>query len=167
MKQASSSFRRLISTMLVVIMLLAGIPAMAASKGDIVKVSEDYARLRAQPKSGSVVLSKIRKGTKAIYLGEKSGWVKLELANGKTGYMYRSMLKGYSAPKIGKLYRSRLTSGKLAVYSKPNSKSKKLGTLKKSSTVVLLSRKGFWGKVRVVKNGAVGYVNVKYLKVSK
>ncbi len=167
MKHATISFRRLFSALLVVVMLLASVPAMAASKGDIIKVSGDYARLRAQPKSGSVVLSKVRKGTKAIYLGQKSGWVKIELSNGKTGYMYKSMLSGYSAPKVGKLYKSRLSSGKLAVYAKPNSKSKKLGTLKNSSTVVLLGRKGFWGKIRVVKTGGVGYVNVKYLRSSK
>ncbi len=166
MKQANS-FRKLFSAVLVVVMLLASIPAMAASKGDLMKVSGDYARLRAQPKAGATVLTKLRKGTKCVYLSEKNGWIKLELASGKTGYVYKSMLKGYSAPKVGKVYKSRLTSGKLAVYSKPNSKSKKLGKLSKSTSVVLLGRKGFWGKIRVVKNGAVGYVNVKYLRASK
>ena len=154
---------------LLAIMLMVGfdMSALAATKGDVLSVSQDYARLRAAPKSGSDVLARLRKGSKVIFLSEDGGWVKLELSNGKRGYMYKSMLASYSAPKVGKIYRSRLRSGKLAVYAKANAKSKKKGMLKSSTSVVLLERRGLWGLVRVIKNGQVGFVNIKHLKPYK
>ena len=161
-------FKGIACALLAVVMMISMAPwAMAATKGDILRVKEDYARLRSAPKSGSDVVDRLRKGAKVAFVSERGGWVKLELDNGTRGYMYKSMLTSYSAPKEGKLYRSRLKSGRLTVYKKPSAKSAKKGTLKSSTRVVLVSRHGAWGLVRVVKNGQVGYVNLKHLKPTK
>ena len=165
MKQAGNSFRKLFSALLVAILLVCNsIPAFAASKGDILRVRADFARLRSQPQAGSDVVAKVRRGTKVVYRGEKGGWIILQLADGTKGYMYKSMLTTYSAPKKGKVYTSRVS--KLPVYAKASSGAKRLGTLKSSSEVVLLGRKGSWGLIRVVRNGRVGYVNLRYLRAN-
>ena len=167
MKHVSSSIRKLICAMLAIAMLVCSASsAFAVSKGDILRVKQDYVRIRKSPQSGSKVLGKLRKGTRVVYLGEKNGWMHLQLSSGKKGYIYKSMLKSASAstPKVGKIYRSNLKGKKLTVYSKANSSSKKLGAIKASTDMVLLGRKGLWGKVRILKNGKVGYVNVRHLK---
>lgn len=166
----SNKFRRLISALLVAIMLVASSATAFAAmkKGEVLSVKEDYARMRKSPQQGSDVLTKIRKGTKVSYLGEKNGWIKIGLANGKSGYMYKTMLQRYSNAKVGKVYVSKLKNGKrLTVRTKASTKSKAKVAVKNTTRMVLLEKKGTWGKVRVVKTGKVGYVNLKYLKAAK
>ena len=164
MMNAGNSFRKLFSVVLVVVLLVcSSIPALAVSKGDILRVRADYARVRSGARAGADVMAKLRKGTKVVYRGETNGWVLIELGNGKKGFMYKSMLTNYSAPKAGKVYRSALSKGKLPVY---NADGQRIGSLNNSTEVVLLRRSGFRGLVRVVRNGKVGIVNVKYLKAS-
>lgn len=164
MRQNLNGFRRIVCVMLIaLLMATVAMPAFAATRGDIFVVNQDHARLRAKPESGSDILDKLPKGRKVMFLKDYKGWWKLELSNGKTGYMYKTFLNPYVSAKVGKLYRSRL-SGKLPVRTKPNSKSKVKFNVKNNSTLVLLERHGSWGLVRAVSSGKVGYVNIKYLK---
>ncbi len=166
MKQNRNVFRTILSMMLIALtLILSAAPALAASKGDILVVNTDFARLRAKPVSGSDVLTKLRKGQRVTFLKDYRGWLKIELGNGKTGYMYKDFLNAHVSAKVGNLYKSRSSS--LPVRSKPSKKGKVKFSVSKSPTMVLLERHGSWGLIRVVSNGKVGYVNLKYLRSAK
>ena len=111
------------------------------------------------------MLAKLRKGAKVEFLKDHRGWWLIRLANGRTGFVYRTYLAPYSNAKVGKLYKSKLPSGKLLpARSKPNAKAKVVVKLRNTTTLVLLSKNGTWGLIRVVATGKVGYVDLGSLK---
>ncbi len=167
MKEKSNVFKRIVCAFMVALLLsTTAIPALAATKGATYVVNAQYPRLRAKPQSGSKVLTKLKKGTKVTFLKDYNGWWKIQLANGKTGYMYKDFLTFYSNAKVGKLYRTN-TSSKTKVYAKNSTSSRVKFTVSNKTTLVLLEKKGTWGLVRVVKNGAVGYIRLARLKAAK
>jgi len=151
-------------TMLLAVSVMPALPAIAASKGDVYTVKADYTRLRAKPVSGSAVLTKLRKGVKVAFIKDYGGWWRVELSNGKTGFIYRTNLRPYLNAKVGKVYKSSLKSKLLPVRSAPNSTARVLGKVRNTTRLVLLSKSGGWGLIRVVANGKVGYVDLRYLK---
>lgn len=167
MVQKQNVLRRIVCALLIVISMMgATMPALAAKNGDVLQVNGNLARVRSRPQSGSTVLAKIKKGTKVKYIKSENGWYLIQFPNGNRGYMYKSFLSPVINVKVGKLYRSRL-KGKLPVHITPSKKSKAMFKIKNTTNVVLLKRKGNWGLVRIVKTGDVGYVNLKYLKAVK
>lgn len=168
MKQFGIHIRKCLSVLLVCV-ILGGFatPAFAApKKGDILIVTADYARMRNQPKSGSAVIHKLSRGNKVKFLANHSGWFRIELSSGKTGFMYKSFLNasGVTSPsiKVGQIYRSK--ASRLPVHKKASSGSKVKGRIKSSARLVLIEKHGKWGLIRIVSSGKVGYVQLSKLK---
>jgi uncharacterized protein YgiM (DUF1202 family) len=65
------------------------------------------ARIRSQPSIHTPVLHRVRRGTRLQVVGRKGGWLKIQLRNGSTGWIYHSLVqpeqkpvdKPYSVPK--------------------------------------------------------------------
>jgi uncharacterized protein YgiM (DUF1202 family) len=65
------------------------------------------ARIRSQPSIHTPVLRRVRRGTRLQVVGRKGAWLKLQLRNGSTGWIYHSLVqpeqkpvdKPYSVPK--------------------------------------------------------------------
>lgn len=140
-------------------------PAMALKRGDLLTVNADFTRLREKPASGSDVLDKLAKGRQVKFIKDYRGWYKVELKDGTIGYMYKSNLVANSpTAKIGKLYCSRSKNKRITIYSKADKNSKIKGSVKPTTTLLLVEKKGNWGLVRLLNNGNFGYVKTNQLK---
>ena len=147
--------------MLIASMTFAPLGALADS-GRIYKATEGGVRIREKPKSGSVVIGKLKKGEKVIRLSVKNRWYRIKTSKGLTGYVFPSNLKYYRTYEVGRIYRASSAKG-IKVYKKSVTSSGVKGTLTKKYKVVLLAKSGNWGLIRVISNGKVGYVPLKNL----
>lgn len=165
MKRRRGHWRNLLLALVIASMTIGlGTSAQAVSKGDILVVNADYTRMREKPEPGSKVLERIAKGKQVTFIKEYNGWVRVKLSGGRTGFIYKTFLSAPTTAKVGKMYASKLADGKLKVYNKPRKSSRVNGRLKHKTAVVLLERKGAWGRVRIVKNGKTGYVKLSNLR---
>ncbi len=153
-----------LSMLLIVTMLAAPVSASAAKKQVvyILKVTTDGARIRKGPSSAYDVITSVKKGTKVFYTGKyKDAFCYICTSGGTVGYMYKGFLKSYGLAYRSQMYYS--SSGKVGVYKKTSTNSKRLTRLSKHQIVVVYQVKGNWAYIKTL-GGTGGYVQKKYLK---
>ena len=118
----------------------------------------------------------IAKGTEVLLFGTESGWYKVKLSDGKTGYVsgkYITVVESYtsnsgngntgtggSGTAIGK----GSTTGTVYFRTGPSTSYKKIAKLKKGAEVTLYSLSNGWYEVDY--NGTRGYLYAHYVKVT-
>ena len=167
MKNASRILRRLLCALLAALLLSAAVvPALAVGQsttlakfGDKYIVRVKKLNVRSGPGIGYRVTKHAKKGQNVTYLGKSKGWWLVELPSGKLGWVDKQYLTRSNMPRSG-IYVS--TTKKVKVYKSPKTSAKKLGSLKKGTSVYLDYLNGDWGLIYY--NGRSGWVPLKYLR---
>ena len=153
-----SVWKSFVCGLLIVVMLASSAPAFASSVARIMKVTGDYVRLRTSSSQGSSVVTRLRKGDKVLYWGQKDGSMyKVLTTSGKTGYVYRSYLTTYGAMQLNKVY---VTTASTKMY---NANKRGIGTLSKGKYVMVYKTQGNWAYVKTM-SGKGAFVNRSTLK---
>lgn len=141
--------RSVLCVLLVVAMLMAPMSALASSKvALILKVKNDWVRLREGTDSGGEVITRLRKGTKLLYWGEnKDEMFKVLTASGKVGYVYKGYVSTYGALKKSSIY---VTEEAIKLYKRSGSKLKSNGKLSKGKYVVVYKTSGKWAYIKTM-----------------
>lgn len=165
--------RRILCALLVALTLGASVPALAvarstqpvagsstlAKSGDQYVVTAGVLNMRAGAGKGYTVIKHLRRGTKVTYLSSKSGWWRVRLSDGTTGYVDKKYLTRVSATDTGTYT---VSASKLSLRATPNTKSKRLNTLTRGTVLYVSKLNGDWGYV--THGGQSGWVAMKYLK---
>ncbi len=158
--------RRVAGALLAVVFLCLSTPALAVSgsstladSGDQYVVTADWLNMRAGAGTDYMVVEHLRNGTKVTYVSSKSGWWRVRLANGTSGYVDKQYLTPVDASKTGSYT---VSASKLALRKEPNTKSKRLAKLPRGTVVYVSRLNGDWGYVSY--NGQSGWVAIKYLQ---
>ena len=164
--KSSVVFKRVLSLALVLAFLaVMAMPAFAvgqsatlAKKGDKYYVVANRLNMRTNAGMSYAVKAKLKQGTKVVFLSEKSGWWKIKLSSGKTGYVDKQFLTRYNVPKKGIYY----TTAALNVRTEPKLRDNIIGTFKKGKKVKVDTLNGDWVHVNTI--SYTGWVASKYLK---
>ena len=115
--------------------------------------------MRAGAGTEYLVIKHLRRGTKVTYLSTKSGWWRVRLSDGTTGYVDKQYLTSVSADQSGSYT---VSAARLSLRATPNTKSKRLATLTRGTVLYVSKLNGDWGYV--THGGQSGWVAMKYLK---
>jgi N-acetylmuramoyl-L-alanine amidase len=168
MNRNATWIRRIMCALLVALTLCAtcSVPALAVSgsttladTGDQYIVTARSLNMRAGAGTEYLVIKHLRKGTKVTYLSTKSGWWRVRLSDGTTGYVDKQYLTSVNATKSGSYT---VTAQKLSLRAQPKTSSKRLATIKRNTVLYVSQLNGDWGYVTY--NGQGGWVAMKYLK---
>lgn len=160
--------RRVMCALLVALTLGAScpVPALAVSgsstladSGDQYVVTARSLNMRAGAGTEYLVIKHLRRGTKVTYLSTKSGWWRVRLSDGTTGYVDKQYLTSVNADQSGSYT---VSAGKLSLRARPNTKSRRLATLTRGTVLYVSQLNGDWGYV--THGGQSGWVAMKYLK---
>ena len=155
--------KRFFSVLLVVmLMTMTVLPtvASAATKKKvvyIVNVDNNGVRCRSTPRGGSTnnVITSLNKGTKLFYLGRSGSWYKVcSEYSLKSGYVFKDYLSYYGAVSYDSIYKC---DGATRLYSRPNTKSSRVATLKDNQFVIVYAVSGKWAYIHTI-SGKKGYV---------
>lgn len=151
---------------LAAVLCTAAVPAFAVSgSSTLAKSGEQYIvtasslNVRAGAGMGYSVLTRAPRGSSVTYISQSRGWWYVRLSNGTTGYVDKQYLTRTAVNNTG-LYT--VTVDKLLIRAEPKTTAKRLGNLKKGTTVSVSHLNGDWGYVSV--DGKTGWVALKYLK---
>lgn len=126
--------------------------------------------VRLSPSVNSKVISTIKKNSIVTILSTNSGWHKVKLANGQTGYVSGNYISEtvVTPPKtttpVVSTKTGIVTTSILNVRSSASTSSKIMTTLKKNSTVTITATRNGWHTVKLA-NGQTGYVSCNYVKI--
>lgn len=153
-------FKVLISLMLMLSMVIIPIAAQASETLYILVVTEDWTRMRDAPVRDANIITKLRAGTKVLYLGDGGNMqAKVVTSNGTYGYVYRGYLKVYGAvPKN----RIGYNTADADLYLRDGEHLNRVATLPAGQFVYLLQLNGNWAYVRLV-NGKNCYMRLDTL----
>lgn len=157
--------RRILKVLVCLVMIVScmmPVAATAASKpAYILKVSNDYARMRKGPYGSYDIITTLRRGTKVLYGGQNAGeYCKVYTTNGTSGYVYRKYLSTYGAVKKSNIYR---TKSSAPFYKRSGSSLKRSGSVAKNQFVLVYKKNGDWAFVKSL-SGRSGYMKLSYLK---
>ena len=139
--------------------------AMAASKKKVVyiiNIDNDGVRVRSTPRGGSTdnVMTSLKKGTKLFYLGKSGAWYKVCSEYGpESGYVYQGYTSYYGAVALDNIYKA---DGRARVYSRPDTSSRRVTTLKDDQFVIVYAVSGKWAYINTI-SGTKGYVRTNQL----
>lgn len=151
---------------------------------EVVIVTGNVVNIREGKGTDTNTIGKARKGDKLNALEVSGEWYKVELSNGKVGYIHKDYLKTADAKidsaketdkKTGaeaeKVTNNKETigivvtkSGNLNVRASSAKDAEVVGQVKKGDQVRLLKKTGDWYQIELA-DGTVGYVNHGYIKV--
>ena len=129
-----------------------------ATTGAMYYVVASKLNVRTGPGMSYSILGRAKRGTKCMFLSMTNGWWLVQFGNGQKGYVDKQFLTPVHAPVEG--YYTTTTAVNARTY--PRTSAKKIGTLKKGTTVYLAKRNGDWALVYY--KGYSGWVAVKYLR---
>lgn len=144
----------------------------ACASPALAKVGQTYVsrvgglRVHKSPSGSSAVVGKLARGEKVIHRGTSKGWWRIENSDGDSGYVYRTYLKPVGQTWKKNAYYKVYKTSKATVRQGPRAQASKLGTIKRGTTVQLVSKQGKWGQVKL-SNGNKGWVQLKFLTYSK
>ena len=166
-------FQRFAAVTLVMMLLFAAVSSAYATVGNVYQTAEQGVRLRREPVGGAGhegnIIRSLPYGSKVVHLSSSGNWWRVRTATGDVGYVFNNNLKAASASASAPDKQTTITGGRtytvrasqLVVRKSPSTKSKKLGKLRKGSSIKVVAVKNGWAKV--TKNGRVGYVSARYL----
>ncbi|MBS1708967.1 MAG: SH3 domain-containing protein [Armatimonadetes bacterium] len=127
-----------------------------------IQVNRDNVIVRKDASTDSGRVDLLKQGESVIVVGEKDGWKKVKLSNGKTGYIRSDML-GASAPASTKGGKSmKVVHDQVLVREKANTGSARVGSLSKGDSVTVLGKASGWYKIKL-ESGKTGYVRADML----
>ncbi|WP_350301223.1 SH3 domain-containing protein [Peribacillus frigoritolerans] len=137
-----------------------------------VNVSTGSLNMRKSGKATASIVAILSKGTKVTVYSESNGWAKIK-ANGKEGYVstkYLSASKPGSGSTVATPAKTttkyvNVSTGSLNMRKSGKATASIVAILSKGTKVTVYSESNGWAKVKA--NGKDGYVNTKYLSVSK
>ncbi|MFS0762127.1 SH3 domain-containing protein [Peribacillus phoenicis] len=137
-----------------------------------VNVSKGSLNMRKSGKATASIVAILSKGTKVTVYSESNGWAKIK-ANGKEGYVstkYLSASKPGSGSTVATPAKTttkyvNVSTGSLNMRKSGKATASIVAILSKGTKVTVYSESNGWAKVKA--NGKDGYVNTKYLSVSK
>jgi len=153
---------------------------------EVVIVTGNMVNIREGKGTDTNTIGKARKGDKLDALEVSGDWYKVELSNGKVGYIHKDYLKtaadakidaaketdkktGADAEKVASDNKETMgtvvtKSGNLNVRESSAKDAEVVGQVKKGDQVRLLKKTGDWYQIEL-EDGTVGYVNHGYIKV--
>ena len=148
-------WKMIVCSLLIVAMLATTAPAFAASSiARIMKVTEDYTRMRSAPEGGSVIAN-LRYGTKLLYWGVNHGAMcKVMTSSGAVGYVYGGYMATYGAMNLDSVY---VTTAPTAMYTRANGTLVSAGALAKGRYVSVFGVHEDWVFVKTM-SGQGGFV---------
>lgn len=154
----------LLLTMIVLASMFAipvGASAASKKKVQILRVTEDGARVHSGPSAFYEVIGSLKKGQKVFYLDQiKNSFAYICNEKGYTGFVYKGFLERYGVVYKYQIYRS--TKSKVGVYKKPSTKSGKVTKLSKNQHVIVYQVQGSWAYIKTL-SGKGGYVKTSAL----
>lgn len=152
--------KALVCAVLVATLALAPLSAMAAGVSGILIVNADSARLRSASDK-SVVVAKLKKGTRVVYAGKHLGDMYLvRTSSGQVGYIWKQYLSAYGAAASKQVCRIKSTT---AVYKNHKGKPKKIGSIGAGTTVIVYEVRGSWAYIKTL-GGKSCYIKKAYLQ---
>ena len=135
--------------------------ASSDSQAGIVSISTGYLNVRKTASTSSSVVSMLGKGSYITLISKNGSWWYVEYAKGRFGYCHSSYIKGIDSNTA----KVATQSSPLNVRSGAGTGYKRLGTVSKGDTVIILSTSGDW--CRILYDGTkTGYASKKYLSLS-
>jgi uncharacterized protein YgiM (DUF1202 family) len=132
--------------------------ATADSKAGVVSISAGYLNVRRSASTSSGVLATLKNGSYITLISKNGNWWYVEYAQGRYGYCHSNYIKSVDSTTATVA----TNSNPLNVRSGAGTSYKRIGSLPKGTTVVVLSSSGTWH--RVLYNGTkTGYVSGQYL----
>lgn len=136
-------------------------------------VNTSALNVRSGPSTNTRVISLIRKGTTVDILSTSNGWHTVRLSNGQIGYVSSSYITNQStstvAPTNTQVNTPPATTSSgtvntnvLNVRSGPSTRTRVLTTLRRGSSVNIISTNNGWHTIRLA-NGQTGYVSSTYI----
>ncbi|MED2737833.1 N-acetylmuramoyl-L-alanine amidase [Bacillus toyonensis] len=116
--------------------------------------------VRQDPNANAKVVDWLKQGQVIDILNDGNGWDRVQLSNGKTGYVNDKFLKTIST---GEEHRT-VTAYWLTMRKGPSADTTAIDYLKQGTNVNIISYSGNWAQVQV--NGKKGYVNSSFLSKS-
>lgn len=174
--------KKVLGLILAAMLLITALPTAALAEGTEATATETRAEgqtgtivncrtkvnVRAKASSKSKLLGTAKKGETFPVLGTSGNWVKIDF-DGKDGFVYKKYIRVEgTAPdvavtgKVGKIVNCKTAAN---VREEATSKSKLLGTVKKSETFKVTATAGNWVKIRYTSEKE-GYVFKTYIKLS-
>lgn len=154
-------FSLLISAVLAIGLLIVPTEVQAAtadSKAGAVTVSSGWLNVRSSASTSGSKVASLQKGSYITLLSKSGDWWRVEYAKGKYGYCHAN----YITPVTGSAVAVKTQSGNLNVRSGAGTSYKKVGSVAKGETVIVLSSSGSWS--RILYHGTkTGYVSSQYL----
>ncbi len=140
---------------------LLSISASKPSLGSATVTAEKSANVRSEASMKGKIIGWAMKGDRLTILEKGAKWTKVELKNGKVGYVHNSLLGGSaSAPASTATIIAEKSAN---VRSEANMKGKVIGWAMKGDSVIVLEKGAKWTKVKL-ENGKVGYIHNSLLK---
>ncbi len=128
-------------------------------------VTATVLNVRSSPSTNSSVLTTLRKGSTVNIVSNSNGWHNIKLANGQTAYVSSAYINENSTITNTPQVTTRIgtvNTGILNVRSSPSTRSRILTTLKRGTSVTILSTANGWHNIRLA-NGQTAYVSSTYL----
>lgn len=152
--------KSLICLLLVMATLCGTITASAASMAYILKVNASSVRMR-EDAGESEVITKLRKGEKVVYWGErKHSYYLVGTASGEVGYVYKEYLSAYGTVKQSMLY---YTDSRIDFYRKSGDSLRRNGSLSSDELLLVFRKNGDWAYVKTL-SGRSGYVKLSSIE---
>ena len=164
--------KRLLTGFAVIVLLAVSLPLASLATTYSRVISKDVLFLRSAPSMNGNVIGRYRTGTRVevTYNGYRN-WVKVRTPDGKTGYMYRKYLSGFSASSVSSAKSSSVryikssNGGTVNYREKASAKGKIIAALKPGTKVTLLVAGRTWSQISY--NGKSGWIKTRYLSKTK
>lgn len=127
-------------------------------------VSARKLNLRSGPSTADDVTATLKNGDRLNIVSLRGDWLEVETSGGKTGYVLGKYVAldpyPFEALGIG------VTTGNVRFRSEPSTRGKRLDTLPRGTSVILLHRESNgWYRIKLKKGGAEGYVSGDYVRL--
>jgi len=156
---------------LIIIIILLGISATKVGKEPILALAKSQP-LQVMVGRGTDyrIIEKLNYGAPLLILKEKGEWAYIKTLSGKKGWVEKELLKIIAEPeekKAEKKYETRyIKMDQLNMRSGPGIGYKIVGKVTKNEAVSKIEVYGGWCKIKTSR-GIIGWVNSKYLSISK
>ncbi len=170
MKKFIGVMRSLMCLVLAVLMLAVQLPAQAAVAGSttLAKYGENYVvnasrlNVRSGPGMEYSVITGIKRGETVTYIKNSDSWWRVQLSDGRYGYVDRKYLAPVCVSKTGRYF---VMADKLCIRKNPTTSSGIRGIVTRGTMVTITQLNGDWGYVSSGA-GATGWVALRYLSSS-
>lgn len=154
--------KRILTLALAVILLIGTVtlPAHAANadaQAGVIKAVGGL-NVRAEPTTGSRVLTTLPSGSYITLMSKSGSWWRVEYAGGRYGYCHGD----YITPVSGNTATVNTDPSGLNVRSGPGTSYSRIGGLSRGNTVIVLSTTGGWSRI-LYQGTKTGYASAQYL----